>query len=140
MARSLGLELHQFPVRSPNELEKAFDQMAKAGITAVTVADDAMLTANIETIATLANKQRMVSIAQSGFVRVGGLMEYGADIFENYHRAAVFVDKILKGAKPADIPFEQATKFQFGLNLKAAKALGLDVPSIMLVRADEVIE
>jgi putative tryptophan/tyrosine transport system substrate-binding protein len=67
-------------------------------------------------------------------------MGYGVDFPAIYRRAAVFVDKILKGAKPADIPFEQATKFEFILNLKAAKALGLDVPPIMLVRADEVIE
>jgi putative ABC transport system substrate-binding protein len=139
-ARSLRLELGQFPVQSPTELEKTFEQMARGGFTAVMIDDDAALTGNQQTIAALAIKQRMVSIGQTGLIRAGGLMEYGADISENYHRAAVFVDKILKGAKPADIPFEQVTKFEFGLNLKAARALGLDVPPIMLVRADEVIE
>ncbi len=140
-ARSLKLELHQFPVHSPSEFEKAFGQMAQDGITAVTIDDDPMLITNMDAIAALATKQRMVSIGgESDLLRAGGLMEYGADNLENYHRAAVLVDKILKGTKPADIPFEQATKFQFGLNLKAAKTLGLDVPPIMLVRADEVIE
>jgi putative ABC transport system substrate-binding protein len=139
-ARSLKVELQQFLVRSPSEIENAFDRMEQGGIAAVVVDDDAMLTANIGAIAALAIKQRLVSIGWGAYARAGSVMGYGGDFMENYHRAAAFVDKILKGAKPADIPIEQVTKFEFILNLRTAKALGLDVPPIMLVRADEVIE
>jgi putative ABC transport system substrate-binding protein len=139
-ARSIKVELQQFLVRSQSEIENAFERMEQGGIAAVVVDDDAMLTASIGAIAALAIKQRLVCIGWGAYARAGTLMGYGADFMENYHRAAVFVDKILKGAKPADIPIEQVTKFEFVLNLRTAKALGLDVPPIMLVRADEVIE
>jgi putative ABC transport system substrate-binding protein len=139
-AHSLQVELQQFLVRAPRELENAFEQMGHGRIAAFDVDDDAMLLANIGAIAALAIRHRLVSVGSQELAQAGGLMGYGADIPANYHRAAVFVDKILKGAKPTDIPIEQATKFEFILNLKAAKALGLEVPPIMLVRADEVIE
>jgi putative ABC transport system substrate-binding protein len=79
-------------------------------------------------------------VGSKEFAQVGGLIGYGVDFFAIYRRAAVFVDKILKGTKPADLPIEQATKFEFVLNLKTAKALGLDVPTATLLRADAVIE
>jgi putative ABC transport system substrate-binding protein len=139
-AQSLKLELEQFPVRGPSEFEGAFERMERGHILAVATGDDSMLIANLGAIASLATRHRLVSVGSKGLAQAGGLMGYGVDFFATYRRAAVFVDRILKGAKPADIPIEQATKFEFILNLKTAKALGLDVPPIMLVRADEVIE
>jgi putative ABC transport system substrate-binding protein len=139
-AKSLKVELQQFRVRAPSEFEEAFGRIEQKRIAAVMVDDEGMLVANIGTIAALVTKRRLVSIGGTEFAPAGGLMSYGADVVANFRRAAVFVDKILKGTKPADIPIEQATKFEFILNLKTARALGLDVPPIMLVRADEVIE
>jgi len=139
-AQSLKMELQQFPVRAPSEFESAFERMEQGHIAAVAISDDSMLVANVGTIAALATRRRLVSVGSKELVRAGGLMGYGVDLVATFRRAAIFVDKILKGAKPADIPVEQATKFEFILNLKTAKAFGLDVPPIMLVRADEVIE
>ena len=139
-AQSLKVELEQFPVRGPSEFESAFDRMEQRHILAVATGDDSMLVANLGAIAALATRRRLVSVGSKELAQAGGLMGYGVDFFSTYRRAAAFVDRILKGAKPADIPIEQATKFEFTLNLKAARALGLDVPPIMLVRADEVIE
>src|SRR5262249_24012177 len=87
-----------------------------------------------------AMKWRFASIGNKEFAQAGGVMGYGVYFFTTYRRSAVFVDRILKGAKPADIPIEQATKFEFVINLKTAKALGLEVPPTLLARADEVIE
>jgi putative ABC transport system substrate-binding protein len=139
-AQSLSLELQQFPVRAPSEFENAFRLMEQAHILAVDVDDDAMLTANIGAIADLATRGRLVSVGNKEFAQAGGLMGYGADFPAMSRRAAALVDMILKGAKPAEIPFEQAVKFEFIINLKTAKALGLDIPPIILVRADDVIE
>jgi putative ABC transport system substrate-binding protein len=99
-----------------------------------------MLIANMRAIAAVVMKRRFVSIGNKEFAQAGGVMGYGVDFFSTYRRSAVFVDRILKGAKPADIPIEQATKFQFALNFKSAKALGLEVPAMLLARVDEVIE
>jgi putative tryptophan/tyrosine transport system substrate-binding protein len=99
-----------------------------------------MLTANVTSIAALATRRSLLSIRNNELARAGGLIGYGVNFFEIFRRAAAFVDKVLKGTKPTDIPIEQATKFQFVLNLKTAKALDLVVPTSMLLRADEVIE
>jgi putative ABC transport system substrate-binding protein len=139
-AQSLNVQLQQFSVRAPSEFENAFRRMEQQRILAVAIDDDAMLTANIGAIAGLATKGRFVSIGNKEFAQAGGLMGYGADFTAMSRRAAALVDKILKGAKPAEIPFEQAVKFEFIINLKTAKALGLDIPPIILVRADDVIE
>jgi putative ABC transport system substrate-binding protein len=139
-AESLKVELQQFPVRAPSEFENAFQRMEQGRIAAVAIDEDVMLSANLGAIASLATKGRLVAVGNKEFAQAGGLIGYGGDIVANYRRAAVFVDKILKGAKPADIPFEQVVKVEFILNLKTAKVLGLDIPPIMLVRADEVIE
>ena len=94
-----------------------------------------------ERIVDLAAKNRLPAMyPNSEYVETGGLMSYAADIVAMFHRSAVYVDKILKGTQPADLPIEQATKFEFVLNLKTAKAFGLDVPTPALLRADEVIE
>jgi putative ABC transport system substrate-binding protein len=139
-ARSLKVEIQQFLVRAPSELENAFDTMEQGRVEAFAMDDDAILVANVGAIAEFAITRRLASVGNGGFARTGGLMGYGTDTVANYHRAAVFVDKVLKGAKPADIPIEQVAKFEFVLNLRVAKRLGLEVPPIMLVRADNVIE
>jgi ABC-type uncharacterized transport system substrate-binding protein len=139
-ARSLKLGLQQFPVREPSEFESAFERMEQGHLEAVEISDDGMFIANARAIAALATKRRLLSVGNKDFAQAGGLMGYGVDFFAMFRRAPVFVDKILKGAKPADIPIEQATKFEFVINLKTAKALGLEFPPTLLVRADEVIE
>ena len=100
-----------------------------------------MLATNQKQIISLATKNRLPAIAGRGdFVESGGLMSYGPDQIEPYRRAAVMVDKILKGAKPADLPVEQPTKFELMINLKTAKTLGLTIPSIVMMRAEKVIK
>jgi putative ABC transport system substrate-binding protein len=139
-AQSLKIELQQFPVRSANELGSAFEKMGQTNAEAVEVSDEGLFNANSKTIADLSLQRRLLSIGNKELAQVGGLMGYAVDFVAMFRRAAVFVDKILKGSKPADIPIEQATKFPFVLNLITAKTLGLDVPTSLLLRADEVIE
>jgi putative ABC transport system substrate-binding protein len=139
-AQHLNLELQQFAVRGPNEFESAFARMEQGRIQAVEVDDDAIFTDNIEAVAGLAAKRRLLSIGGTGFAQAGGLIGYGADTFARFRRAAAFVDKILKGTKPADLPIEQATNFQLVVNLKTAKALGVTIPETLLATADEVIQ
>jgi putative ABC transport system substrate-binding protein len=139
-AKSLNIRLQQFEVRGPNDFGDAFAAMAKSGVDAVVILEDAVFVSNARAIADLAAKQRLPSAGFNEFAEAGGLIGYGVDFLEMYRRAAVFVDKMLKGAKPADIPVEQATKFLVATNMKTAKALGLDVPTSLLLRTDEVIE
>jgi putative ABC transport system substrate-binding protein len=139
-AAAVGMKLQLFLVRGPGEFEGAFDQMHTDDFPAVTVDDDGMLGANLEAIATLAARWRLPSVGPKEIARAGGLIGYGADRIATFRAAAFLVDKILKGAKPADIPIVQATKFDFVLNLKTAKTLDVTVPTATLLRADEVIE
>jgi ABC-type uncharacterized transport system substrate-binding protein len=139
-ARALGLEVHPFGVRGPAELEGAFAAMAAKRVGAVVVIDDATLIANASAVARLALQQRLPSSGWPDYAIAGGLIGYGVSFPDMFRRAATFVDKILKGTKPADLPVERATKFQTIVNLKTAKALGLDVPTATLLRADEVTE
>ena len=139
-AKSLKVGLQQFDVRGPNEFERAFSAMAKGRVNAVWIHQDPMLYANIKVIANLAAKQRLPSIGFPEFAEAGGLIGYGVNFLELYRRAAVFVDKILKGAKPGDLPVERPTKFELVINLKTAKALGIKIPQTLLQRADKVIE
>jgi ABC-type uncharacterized transport system substrate-binding protein len=139
-AKSLNIRLQRFEVRGPDDFEDAFAAMAKSGIDAVVILEDAVFVSNARAIADLAAKYRLLSAGFNEYAVAGGLIGYGVDFLDMYRRAAVFVDKILKGAKPADIPVEQATKFAVVANMKTAKALGLDVPTSLLLRADEVIE
>jgi putative tryptophan/tyrosine transport system substrate-binding protein len=139
-AKSLKMGLQQFEARAPNEFEAAFSAIAKRRADAVVVLEDAMFVANARAIADLAAMQRLPSAGFNELAEAGGLIGYGVNFLEMYRRAAVFVDKVLKGAKPADIPVEQATKFELVINLKTAKALGIEVPPTLLARADEVIE
>jgi putative tryptophan/tyrosine transport system substrate-binding protein len=139
-AKSLKVELQEFPVRGPNEFESAFEKMAQQHVEAVEITDDGYFLANSGAIAALAKKWRLLSIGGKEIARAGGVIGYGVDFPAMWRQAAVLVDKILKGAKPADLPFEQATRFTTIVNLKAAKAIGIAVPTSILLRADEVIE
>jgi putative ABC transport system substrate-binding protein len=139
-AKSLKLELLVVDVLGPADFEKAFKTMADKHVGAVVVAEDGMINSNLQAIATRAAGARLPSIGMAEFAESGGLMGYGVNFSEMYRRAAVFVDKILKGAKPGDLPIERATKFETILNQKAAKALGITFPRSVLVRADKLIE
>ncbi|MGB9044779.1 MAG: ABC transporter substrate-binding protein [Pseudolabrys sp.] len=140
VAQPLKLELHQFDVRAPTDFEGAFATMAAKRIGALVVIDDAVLLSNAPAVAALALKQRLPSCGWPDFAIDGGLMAYGVDFLDMFRHAAAFVDKILKGAKPGDLPVERATKFETIVNLKTAKALGLTIPYNLLARADQVIE
>jgi putative ABC transport system substrate-binding protein len=140
-ARSLGIEAQLLDVRRPEDLGRAFDAAAKQRAQALIVGLDGVTQGNLRPIAERAAKQRLPSIYGSKeYVDFGGLITYGASDPHMYRRAAAFVDKILKGAKPADLPVEQPTTFELIINLKTAKALGLTIPQSLLQRADQVIQ
>ena len=140
-ARELGLQLHSMEVSSADKYESAFKEAIKARSAALAVTHHALAVFNRKQIADLAAKNRLPAIyAREDYVASGGLMSYGADVAESYRRVAVYVDKILKGTKPGDIPVEQPTKFEFVINLKAAKQIGLTIPPNVLARADKVIK
>jgi putative ABC transport system substrate-binding protein len=139
-AQALKLELFEFAVRDVADLEGVFAAMAAKPVSAFVISDDPMLIYNVETSAKLALKHRLASCGFVELARAGGFVGHGVDFPDMWHRAATFVDKILKGAKPADLPIEQSTKFVTSVNLKTAKEIGIDVPTSLLLRADEVIE
>ncbi len=140
-ARRLGLEARLFTVQDPSELSTAFEAMGQDSANGVVVMDDALFNSVRQTIIALAAKHRLPAIYQGReFVEDGGLASYGPNIAEMTRRAAAFVDKIFKGAKPGDLPVEQPTRFELVINLKSAKALALAIPDKMLTTADEVIE
>jgi putative tryptophan/tyrosine transport system substrate-binding protein len=138
-AKQMGLHLVPILVRQPEELSGAFEAALREKFEAILVLDCSRLPSALVT--GLVNKSRVPALYSSPrYVRADGLMSYGQNSEEQYRRAAAFVDKILKGAKPAELPVEQPTKFELIVNLKAAKALGLTIPQSVLVRADKVIE
>jgi putative tryptophan/tyrosine transport system substrate-binding protein len=140
-SQRLGIKLIPAEVRTPDDLDAAFQALANDRVQAVIVLVDGMLFNERNRVAALAAAARLPAIY--GFrdhVDAGGLISYGVNLADNFHRAAAYVDKILKGAKPGDLPVEFATKLEMVINLKSAKALGLTVPPLLLVRADEVIE
>jgi putative ABC transport system substrate-binding protein len=139
-AQKLGLQLHSMEVSSVDRYESAFEEAVKAGSSALVVGGSALDNANQKMIVDLAAKHRLPAICpRADYVARGGLMSYGANRDEPYRRAAIMIDKILKGTKPADIPVEQPTKFELVINLKAAKQIGLIIPPNILARADRVI-
>jgi putative tryptophan/tyrosine transport system substrate-binding protein len=139
-AQSLGVPLHSIEVRSPDELRTAFESAIKARTVALVVTSNPLFSANQNRIVELASKNRLPTIyGTKEAVEAGGLMSYGTSYTDLYRRAAVFVDKILKGTKPSDLPVEQPMKFEFVINLKAAKQIGLTIPPNVLTRADRVI-
>jgi putative tryptophan/tyrosine transport system substrate-binding protein len=139
-ANALKLELHAVEVRNAKEFGEIFSAMAQEHIDSIVVATDTLFRANAMEVANLAAKQRLPSIGPTEFAAAGGLIGFGADDAEVYRHAAYFVDKILKGAKPGDLPIELPTKLQLVINLKSAKTLGLTIPQSLLIRADEIIQ
>jgi putative ABC transport system substrate-binding protein len=140
-ARALGVEVQSWAVREPAEFEGAFAAMTRAQIGGLVVVDDPLLVDYHRQLVDLAVRSRLPAMyGMREFVEAGGLMSYGPSVADMLRRAAVFVDKILKGARPADVPVEQPTKFELVLNLKTAQAMGLTMAPIMLFRADEVLE
>ena len=140
-ARSLGIQLGVSQVRDPNALDDAFSTMTRTRAGALLVLPDTMFLSQRRRIRDLAAKSRLPDTYEwPEVVAAGGLMSYGASRAELYRRAATYVDKILKGAKPADLPVEQPTRFELVINMKTAKALGLTFPPSLLLRADQVIQ
>jgi putative ABC transport system substrate-binding protein len=140
-ARSLGLEVRVLEAPDPGSFEKAFAAMAIERAGALMVQTDAMFITHRRRIVELVARSRVPAVyGEREFVDAGGLMFYGASLADMYRDAAGYADKILKGAKPADLPVEQPTKLELIINLKTAKALGLTIPQSLLLRADQVIE
>jgi putative ABC transport system substrate-binding protein len=139
-AQHLDLQLHSMEVISADKYESAFEQAIKARSSAVIVGGSSLDNANQKRIVELATKHGLPALyPRADYITNGGLMSYGADRDEPFKRAAAMIDKILKGAKPADLPVEQPTKFELVINLKAAKQIGLTIPANVLARADKVI-
>ena len=139
--KRLGVKLVSAEVREPNDLDTAFKLLSNEHVQAVVILADAMLFQERKRVAELAAAVRLPAVY--GFrdhVDAGGLISYGVNYAENFRRAAIYVVKVLKGAKPSDLPVEFPNKLELVINLKAAKALGLDIPPTLLARADEVIE
>jgi putative ABC transport system substrate-binding protein len=140
-ARQLGVHLYGLEVRGASDFDKAFEEATKARVGALFILSSPIIVANLKPIADLAAKSRFPSIFQaSEFAEAGGLVTYGPDRVDMFRRAATYVDKILKGAKPADLPVEQPTKFELVVNVKTAKAIGLSIPQNVLLRANRVID
>jgi len=140
LARTLTIDIAKLEIRRPEDLTPAFEAL-KGGADALYVSGGPLISANRFRINTLANVARLPTMhGERAYVEAGGLMSYGPNFSDLFRRAADYVDKILRGAKPADIPVEQPTKFDFVVNLKTVKTLGIDVPPAVLARADEVIE
>ena len=140
-ARVIGLQSQVFNASSGDEIDAALATLVREGADALFVAADAFFNSRRVQFATLTARDRIpAAYADREIVEAGGLMSYGTDFMDMFHQVGVYVGHILKGAKPSDLPVVQATKFALVINLRTAKALGLDVPATMLARADEVIE
>jgi putative ABC transport system substrate-binding protein len=140
-ARALGVQLQVVEARSPDQFEPAFAAMVRGQADALLTLGDSMFWLHRRRLAELEAKHRLPTMhALKEFVEAGSLMAYGPDQADLFRRAAVYIDKILKGAKPGDLPVEQPTRFQLVVNQKTAKALGLTIPRSVLVRADEIIQ
>ena len=140
-ARKLGLSLHAVEVRGRDEFERTFAAIVQERADGVVVLPDPVLFTARAQVVLLATKHRLPAVYHAReFVEMGGLMSYGSSLAHQFQRAAVYVDKILKGAKPGDLPVEQAARFELVINLKTAKALGLSIPPSLRLRADVIIE
>ena len=139
-AKALRLDLQILEIQQPRDIEIAFEAAKKSRARAVSALTSSFLSAHRNDLVKIAQKNRLPAMySNTAFAEVGGLMSYGPDILDNFRRSAVYVDKILKGAKPADLPVEQPKKFEFIVNLKTAKQIGLNIPPNVLARADRVI-
>jgi putative tryptophan/tyrosine transport system substrate-binding protein len=139
-ARSLGLDIHRVTVREPNDLRQAFAVLAQRSVDAIVVPNTSLLNPIGAQIAELAAKHRLPTIGSSLFARAGGLLAYGPDGADMYRRAAGYVDMILKGARPADLPMEGPPRFELIVNLRTAQALSLTIPPSIVARADQRVE
>src|SRR5215471_5347485 len=139
-AKSASVELRAFEARQPTDFARVFAAIVDQQVGALVIHEDTMLNANANALAIFAAVRRLPSSGFPEFVRAGGLLAYGINFPDTDYRAAAFVDKILKGAKAADLPIERSTKFNLTINLQTARALGLDLQASVLARADEVIE
>jgi ABC-type uncharacterized transport system substrate-binding protein len=140
-ARALGLTIQPWEIRTVNDFDRAFAQMGKQRPDGLSVAGGRLMGANQKRIVNFALKRRLPSMYyNTEFVDAGGLLYYGADLADSYRRVAYYVDRILKGAKPADLPVEQPTKFEFVINLKTAKQIGVTIPPEVLARANRLIK
>ncbi len=140
-AQKIGINTRDWEARNPGELDSVFADVASTGANALAIMPNPLFVVALKRIADFALQKRLPSIFHlREFPAVGGLMSYGVDRNDLFRRAATYVDKILKGARPADLPIEQPTKFELAINAKTAKALGLEVPPALLATADEVIE
>jgi len=140
-ARALGVQVYIWELRLPNELDDVFSDMARNGIDALSVLQSPMIATETSRIVQLTAQQRLPAIfPDRHFTEVGGLMSYGPSLPTMYRRAASYVDRILKGAKPSQLPVEQPTAFELVVNLKTARAIGIELPTAILLRANEVIE
>ena len=141
IAKAAGVKLQAIEVRSSSDFERAFKAAVKERAEVLLVLQNALTTTGRKAIADLAIKNRLPTVwADSGLMDMGGLMSYGPNVADLFRRAATYVDKIIKGAKPADLPVEQPKKFEFIINLKTAKQIGLTIPPNVLARADRVIK
>ena len=140
-ARKLGVSLRTVEARGRNEFEGAFAAMAREGADAVVVLPDPLFFTARKQVVELTTKYRLPAVYHAReFVEIGGLMSYGVSLSDQFRRAAVYVDRILKGTRPGDLPVEQATKLELVINLKTAQALGLTIPASLQLRADHIIE
>ena len=140
-ARASGLTLHSVPIRDLKEFDNLSSAVAETRADGLLVLGDEFIYLKRELIVDLMLQKRLAAVTPyRDMTKLGALMSYGVDFADIYHKAASYVDRILKGANPADLPFEQPTKFDLVINLKTAKALGLTIPPTLLVRANEVIE
>ena len=142
VARQFGVAIVPVSARSTEEIERGFATVKRERAEAVILAAEPFFTGQMHQIAALATKHRLASVytVSPGYAKAGGLISYGADNLEYFHRAAGLVDKIFRGAKPSELPFEQPTKIHLAINRKTAKAIGITIPQELLLRADEVIE
>ena len=140
-ARQLGLLLHSLQVRNADELDQALEIATRTRAGALAILPEPVFVASLKRIADFAAKSHLPSLFHlREFADAGGLMTYGPDRSDLFRRAAAYVDKILKGAKPADLPIQQPTKFELVINLKTARALGLTIPQSVLILATDIIE
>ena len=141
-AQDMGVHVQSLDVRSPEDIDSAFELATSAHADGLVVAQQPPMTTHLKQVAELAAKHRLPAIynTDTEWIPLGGLMSYGPSVPDLHRRAAVYVDKILKGTKPADLPVEQPTKFELVINLKAAKQIGLTIPPNVLARADRVIK
>lgn len=140
-ARQLGIALQYLPVRSGKDVEAAFEAMTRERAEAITAFPDALIMLQRKAIADYSMRRRIPAVSGwADFARDGNLMTYGPNLSDSWRRVASYVDKILKGAKPSDLPVEQPTKFELVINMKTARAIGVTVPQSVLLRADELIQ